>query len=373
MDTLIAWRNFKLALLYRLICKPFFFRRDPEEVHDRMTKVGEWLGHYRLTRKLTSWLFGYQHPTLGQNLNGINFPNPVGLAAGFDKDALLTDILPSVGFGFIEVGSITALPCIGNPKPRLWRLPLSQSLVVYYGLKNEGCEVIARRLATKKFAIPLGTSVAMTNIPANMDIATAINDYATAFQAFVGIGGYTTVNISCPNTSHDQPFMDPANLDQLLTVLDGIPTSKPIFLKMSPDLEVGQLEKIVAVVRRHRVHGFICSNLTKNRNNPKIIEQKIPLVGSFSGKVVADAADQLLSDLYRLVGRQYLLIGCGGIFTAADAYRKIRLGASLVQLVTGLIYQGPQVISQINRGLVKLLERDGFSSIDQVIGVDQSK
>ncbi|MCL5784555.1 MAG: hypothetical protein M1142_04355 [Patescibacteria group bacterium] len=157
---LVGTRNYLIHFLYQQICKRIFFTLDPEKVHDNMVWIGRLLGSNTLTQNLTGLFFNFSHPSLEQKILGIKFSNPIGLSAGFDKDAQLTNILPSVGFGFAEIGSVTGEPCEGNPKPRLWRLKKSKSLVVYYGLKNQGCEVISKRLQYKKFSIPIGISIA---------------------------------------------------------------------------------------------------------------------------------------------------------------------------------------------------------------------
>jgi len=306
-----------------------------------------------------------------QTIGGIRFSNPIGLAAGFDKNAQLTRILPCVGFGFEEVGSITGEPCVGNPKPRLWRLPKSQGLVVYYGLKNDGCEAIAKRLRNEHFKFPVGVSVAKTNNSQTVDVQAGIADYEKAFRAFLDIGDYFTVNISCPNAFGGEPFSSPEKLDALLACLDTIETPKPIFLKMPADISTYELDALVAVADRHRVHGFVLTNLTKKRDRPEIVQDEIKGLdkGGVSGKPVYDASNKMISHLYKAVGKRYVIIGCGGIFSAADAYEKIRCGASLVQLITGMIFEGPQLIGEINCGLVRLLKRDGFSNISEAIGV----
>lgn len=361
-----------LGLIYRRIAKPVFFRRDPEEVHDRVTALGERLGRRLFARKIISGLLNYSHPALAQNILGIKFGNPVGLAAGFDKDARLTDILPAVGFGFAEVGSVTGEPCAGNPRPRLWRLPRSRSLLVYYGLKNDGAEAIVERLKNKKFNFVLGVSIAKTNSPATAETEAGIADYVKAFRKFneAGVGDYYTINISCPNAFGGEPFTDRERLDKLLAALEMVSCVKPIFLKLSPDLSRSEIDDIIVVASRHHVNGFICSNLTKKRDNKNILDQNIPERGGISGKIVAPLADELIKYVYRKTGGKFVIIGCGGIFSAEDAYRKIRLGASLVQLITGLIFEGPQLIGEINRGLVKLLIHDGFKNISEAVGVD---
>jgi dihydroorotate dehydrogenase len=368
-EKIIYLRNSIIHVVYGKILKPIFFRMDPEVVHDRMTNTGKLLGKFWLTRFITKIFFDYQNKSLEQEILKIKFKNPVGLSAGFDKDAELTDILPSVGFGFEEIGSITGHASDGNPKPRLWRLKKSKSLVVYYGLKNKGAEKISDKLEDKKFNFALGTSVAMTNCQDNTDEETAIKDYVKAFSSFVFIGDYITVNISCPNAIGGQPFTNPSALDKLLSAIDKVDCAKPIFLKLSPDLTHTEIDELLKIIKSHRVHGLIISNLTKPRDNVNI-KDDVPEKGGISGKVVEGLSNDLLKYVYSKVGRDLVLVGVGGIFTAEDAYRKIRLGASLVQLITGMIFEGPQTISEINRGLVELLKKDGFKNVSEAIGVD---
>jgi dihydroorotate dehydrogenase len=361
---------------YKEVLKPLFFQLDPELVHDRMTNFGHELGRFELSRRLTAALFDFADPRLEQTIAGIKFANPIGLAAGFDKNAALTDILPDVGFGFEEIGSITGRPCAGNPKPRLWRLPASQALVVYYGLKNDGADIISERLKGKPFRIPIGVSAAKTNDKLTADPAAAVADYAHVVEKFRGIGDYLTINISCPNAYGGEPFTDPQLLDGLLAKVDELAdlpdgkAGKPVFLKLAVDLTQTQLDELLAVVDKHNITGLVCSNLTKKRTNLRLRDAVIPEKGGISGKAVQELSDEQIKYIYAKTKGKYVIMGVGGVFSAEDAYRKIRLGASLVQLITGMIYEGPQLIGAINRGLVALLERDGFSSISQAIGVD---
>ncbi len=366
----IIIRNKVIKFFYQNLLKPVYFLMDPELVHDRMLAFGRFLGRTSMLRSLVSAFFGYSNPQLEQEILGIKFKNPVGLAAGFDKNAMLVDILPSVGFGFMEVGSITGEPCQGNPKPRLWRLKQSKSLVVYYGLSNYGSEAISAKLAGKTFDIPLGTNVAKTNIKATDDIAVGVADYAKAFKKLAVIGDYFTVNISCPNTSGGEPFLEAENLEKLFVELDKIETKKPVFVKLSPDISDIELDGIIQVCKNHRVHGFICSNLTKRRDNSKILDRAVPPKGGFGGKIVEELANQLVKKVYQKSEGRFVIIGCGGVFTAEDAYKKIKLGANLIQLITGMIYGGPQTISEINQGLVELLKKDGYKSIPEAVGVE---
>jgi len=377
-----------MGFMYGFFLKPILFIFDPEDIHDLFLSVGKFLGRFSLLRWKTRMWFGFSDKMLEQTVLGIHFKNPVGLSAGFDKNAELTDILPEVGFGFEEVGSVTSFPCMGNKKPRLWRLPKSRGLVVYYGLKNRGCEEISKRMAKKTFPkdrpwgkFPVGVSVAMTNRAENLDIGVAVGDYAKAFGAFINIADYITVNISCPNTLGGAPFLEPENLDKLFSKLDTIKNAKPIFVKMSPDKTFSEVDAILEILKKHRVSGIICSNLTKKQDNLNIIDKNVPNVGGVSGKPVQKLSDDLLSYIYKKEvlnsqntangqDKRFVLVGCGGIFSAEDAYQKIRLGASLVELITGMIFVGPQLISEINRGLVELLHRDGFSNISEAIGAD---
>lgn len=369
-DFLIEIRNGLIAFVYRWVLKPIFFMMDPEKIHDFFVATGVFLSKFWLTRVLTKLWFGYSNAALRQHILGMDFKNPIGLAAGFDKNAQLTKLMPFVGFGFEEVGSITGEPCEGNPKPRLWRLPKSKSLVVNYGLKNDGCVAVSKRLAHEKFIFPVGISVAKTNSPDTCEMQQGIDDYVKAFKHFTHIGGYFTVNISCPNAYGGQPFTDPEKLEKLLAALDPVPTHKPVFIKFSPDITRENLDRILEIAQKHRIHGFVCTNLTKKRENKMIVDGEVPAQGGISGKVVENLANGMIAHIYKKTKGKYCIMGLGGVFTAEDAYRKIRLGASLVQMITGMIYQGPQVVSAINEGLVKLLKKDGFKNISEAVGVD---
>lgn len=368
MNFIVDLRNKILGFLYKNVLKSVFFLIDPEIIHNRMILTGRFLGSNFIFRGLTALAFSYSNPKLEQEILGIKFKNPIGLAAGFDKNARLTDILPSVGFGFAEVGSITAEECAGNPGKRLWRLKKSRGLVVNYGLKNDGCDKIKERLKDKKFKIPVGISIAKTNSSKTVDVEADMADYAKTYRDFADIGSYYTINISCPNAYGGEPFTDPAKLEKLLAELEKTKISRPVFIKLSPDLEKNQIDEILKVIARYKINGIICSNLTKNRDNKKIIDSEIPAQGGISGKVVEDLANELIKYIYQKTGNRYVIIGCGGVFCAKDAYKKIKTGASLIQIITGMIFEGPQVVSEINAGLVKLLEKDGLKNISEAIG-----
>ena len=372
----IKIRNSIIEFFYCNIFKQIFFKIDAEKVHNHMILLGGILGSNILFRKTVSLGFNFSNPMLKQNICGIDFENPVGLAGGFDKDAKIVEIVPSVGFGFTEIGSITGEPYAGNSKPRLWRLIKSNGIVVNYGLKSDGCEAVAKRLSKKEqgqtYKIPLGVNVAKTNSPDTIDPEKGINDYLKVLQSFFYIGDYFTINISCPNSYDSQPFTEPHLLNLLLQEINKFNIEKPVFLKMPPDLAFEQIDKIIELAEQYNISGFICSNLTKDRNNPEVIPEEINKVpediGSISGKPIEKMANDLIAYVYKKTKGQKVIIGCGGIFSAEDAYRKIKLGASLLQLITGMIFKGPQLISQINLGLCDLLKKDGFKNIKEAIG-----
>lgn len=356
-DFLVHLRNRLFSASYRIVFRPIFFAIDPEKIHDWMTLVGRVLGSNPVTRFFNRVLFDYSNPALEQTLLGIHFKNPLGLSAGFDKNAQMIKLMPCVGFGFEEVGSITGEPCAGNPKPRLWRHKDLKSIRVYYGLMNDGCLAIAKRLKGQKFTFPVGTSIAKTNNPETCETEAGIADYLKAFKAMAHIGAYSTINISCPNAFGGQPFTDLKKLEALLIELDKVETKKATFLKLSPDLSEEEVVGILDVASKHRVDGYVCTNLTKKHSFGN---------GGLSGKAVADLSNQQIRWVYKKTKGKALIIGCGGIFSAEDAYEKLKAGASLLQLITGMIYEGPQVLSEINQGLVELMKKDGYTSIAQI-------
>lgn len=370
-EHLISFRNKTTSVLYKNITKPLAFQLDPEKVHDHFTRLGKQLGKNAITRGITSAAFSYHNPMLSQTLAGIHFPNPVGLAAGFDKNAELVDILPSVGFGFAEIGSITGEYCEGNPKPRLWRLPKSKSIIVYYGLKNEGAECISTKLANRVFQIPIGISAAKTNSKDTVALENGIEDYCKVLDCFRIIGSYYTMNISCPNTFGGQDFSDPKRLEKLFNAMVKKKLfCKPVFLKLSPDLSLKELDALITLALKYPVTGMICSNLVKKKENACIHDDDMKqwVCGGLSGKPVLRHAYKHVAHIYQKTHGRLLVIGCGGIFTAEDAYAYIKNGASLVQLITGMIYEGPQVVSAINQGLVALLKKDGYKNISEAVG-----
>lgn len=373
MNVLIAIRNGIVRTLYKGVCKPLLFLMDPEDAHIGAVALGKLFGKTAFMRFLTRALFSYSHESLSQTIHGMQFKNPVGLSAGFDKNAHLADILPDLGFGFAEMGSVTHEPCEGNPRPRMWRLKKTRSLVVNYGLCNDGSSVIKKRLSGKQFRIPVGISIAKKNCRENAALPAGVREYTEAYNALKDAGAYMTLNISCPNTYGGMPFTDPDHLDALLQAIVPMRSKKPIFLKLSPDMPENDIDRVVDLAMRHGIEGLICANLTKQRENPAIVETSVPPKGGISGPAAKRKANACIERCYRRAGGKLTIIGVGGIENAEDAYRKIRLGASLVQLITAMVFEGPQVMNEINRGLTRLLKRDGFASISEAVGVDAGK
>ena len=353
--------------LYQKTVKPLLFTIDPEKVHDATLLAASTSGKIAPLRWLVKKSWSYRDSSLTQTVDGIYYVNPIGLAAGWDKDAKAISLMEPIGFGFSEVGSITQHPYAGNEGTRLWRLPKSSSIAVYYGLKNQGVDTIAPRIAKTNSTIPVGTNIARTNSP-NCDDAASIEDYAYSFKKLSHIGDYFTINVSCPNTFGGQPFHDKKRLDLLLSRLDTIKTKKPVYIKLSPDITFKERQAIAKLAFTHNVQGFICGNLTKNRTLRSIYDENIPDVGGLSGKVVEELSNRLISDMYTLTNGQKTIIGLGGVFSGKDAYKKITLGASLVQLITGLIYQGPQCVGDINKELACTLKNNGYNNVQEAVG-----
>jgi len=356
-------RNKITNFSYQKIAKPIMFLQDPEKTHKRAILAGKILQSNFVTREITSALFNYQNKILEQKIHGIHFKNPIGLAAGFDKNAEIITTMEKIGFGFTEVGSITAKACAGNSGTRLWRLPERESIRVNLGLNNKGADEISKRLAGKKFGIPVGISVAKTNCKETADREEGIKDYIETLKKFKNIGSYFTINISCPNAFGGQPFNDAESFEKLIKEVAKLKIKKPMLIKMSPDLTEENVTQLIEISKKYGVTGFICSNLTKKHEFES---------GGLSGKAVSEKADKLLSQIYIETKGKMTLIGAGGIFNTQDAYRKIKLGANLLQIITGMIYKGPGLVSEINIGLVEQLKKDGYENIKEVIGASHN-
>lgn len=361
---------------YRFALKPVLFSFDPERIHDLFLNIGELLGKSSMLKALTRFAFDYENDMLRQKICGLDFRNPVGLSEGFDKDGRLINILKDVGFGFMQVGSLTLNPYDGNPRPRLKRLKKSKSIWVNYGLKNIGVEKISERLLKRKDAdFLLSASVAKTNCKATADKNCGIKDYIECFEYLnqAGAGDFYTINISCPNAFGGEPFTDAKSLDELLSkMFKNKKFVKPVFIKMPIAIEWAEFEALLDVVVKYPISGVIISNLLKDRSTIHLEDELSLNGGGLSGRLLFKKANEYIVRTFKSHGDRLKIIGVGGVFSAEDAYEMIGNGASLVQLITGMLFQGPQLIGNINEGLVKLMKRDGFKSISEAVGVKNS-
>jgi len=364
----------KIWYLYRLIIKPILFLINPETVHNLITDLGEVMGKVGLIRAISSWLLNYKEPRLSQKIKGISFENPIGLAAGFDYEARLTQLLPSLGFGFSTAGTITNMPYEGNPTPRLGRLPKSKSLMVNKGFKSTGAEAVSKRLSGMKFDFPFGVSIGRTNSEKLKNQKDSVDDIVSAFKTFEKAkldNAYYELNISCPNLIHgDISFYPPKNLEALLTAVDKLKINKPIFVKMPIEKGNKEISAMLQVIVRHNIQGVIFGNLQKDRKNSKLDKEEVKKfkVGYFSGKPTYERSNELISLAYKKYKSKLVIIGCGGVFNGRDAFEKISRGASLVQLLTGMVYEGPQLAQQINFELIDILEKKGYKDLSEAIG-----
>jgi dihydroorotate dehydrogenase subfamily 2 len=342
------------AAVYQQVLKPIFFLFDPELVHNQMVKTGSLIGRVSGLTTITGWCWNYTSPTLAKQIDGIRFPNPVGLSAGFDYNGNLTDILPAVGFGFHTIGTVTLESYDGNATPRLGRFPNSKALLVNKGLKNLGAKAIIAKLRSKTFQIPVGISIASTNRSFKNETE-QIENIVTCFKLFEKSAvahAYYELNISCPNTFGGEPFTTPEKLKRLMHKMDALHLKKPLYVKMPIDQGKNETLQLLEVLANSKVQGVIFGNLTKDRKNPDVapadrltwLEKK----GNLSGKPTQHRSNSLIALTKKHYRKRFTIIGTGGIFSGPDAAEKMKLGADLVQLITGMIYQGPQLIGEIN-------------------------
>lgn len=360
--------------LYSTSVRPLLFRLDPETAHRGAIGLGAGFGWAAGAMRAITHI---DRPRLETRIAGLQFPTPIGLAAGFDKSGTAIAALAALGFGSVEIGSVSIDPSAGNPKPRLWRLPQDEAIVVHYGLPNDGASAIATRLARTHVPVPLGINIVVTNRgPGAAPLAAdgIIGEYVAASRLLAPCADYLMLNLSCPNTVDGRDFFaDRAHLDACLDAFEDIELHLPVFLKISPLGGVAAIERVLAASSgRAFISGFMF-NLPpvkpEGMRTPGSIWRGMP--GAVSGPPAAALADICIRETYRRMDRKrHVLIGAGGVSTAEDAYAKIRSGASLVQLFTALIYRGPGVVRAITTGLAKLLERDGIANVADAVGVD---
>jgi dihydroorotate dehydrogenase len=359
---------------YSRFIRPLAFRLDPETAHHLAVAAGARLGRAAEAMRAVMCV---DDDRLATKVDGLHFPTPIGLAAGFDKSGSAISALAGLGFGSIEIGSVSLDPSEGNPKPRLWRLPEDKAILVHYGLPNDGTDVIAKRLARIRLPVPLGINLVVTNRGAGAAPLKAdqiIDEYVAAAKAMAPHADYLMLNLSCPNTVDGRDFFaDAGHLDACLTALGEVRLRLPAFLKVSPLGGIEAIERLlVAADGRDFVSGFMF-NLPPVKPEGMRTRERVwrDLPGAVSGPPAAALADFCIRETFRRMDRKrHVLIGAGGVSSAQDAYDKIRLGASLVQLLTALIYQGPGVVRSITKGLAQLLARDGVKNVADVVGAD---
>lgn len=346
-------------VLYSLI-RPALFRLEAEKAHGFALTALKLAGYERAP----AW-----PASLASEVAGLAFPNPVGMAAGFDKDGEVPDALLGLGFGFAEVGSITPLPQSGNPRPRLFRLVEDRAVINRMGFNNGGAQDAVYRLEARA-AKP---GVVGINIGANKDSTDRVADYAIMARLMAPLARYLAVNISSPNTPGLRALQDESALTGLLDAVieardAACPAGKrpPVFLKVAPDLEPADIDAIARIAIERKLGALIVSNTTISR--PPLASALRGETGGLSGAPLRDLAQQRLRDFRKATGGAVPLVGVGGIATAEDAWARIRAGASLVQLYSAMVYEGPGIARVINKGLIELMKRDGFTSIAEAVG-----
>lgn len=365
--------------MYRSL-RPLLFRLDAERAHHMGMTAGRLL--QRFSPAFVESRYAFADPGLHLSVAGLNVRSPVGVAAGFDKNAELVPFWEQLGFGFAEVGSVTAKPSSGNPRPRAFRLPEDEAIINRMGLNNDGAEAVAQRLreVKQKTAFPIGVNIAKTPDESILGDE-AVEDFRHSFHMLAPLADYVALNVSCPNTADGTTFEEAGALDALLASIFAERSAQrqdvPVFVKLSPPESAqmtydSRLEELVEIARSHGVAGFIASNTAPDRQGLRTPASELERIGAggLSGAPLAERSTRLVRYLYRATDGELPIIGVGGVNSAEAAYHKIRNGASLVQLYTALIYEGPAIVKEIKEGLVRLMDADGYGSLNQAIGID---
>lgn len=364
-------------MVYRSLVRPLLFSLPPETAHELALSF--------LAAKPISNFVARRYepgPSLPITCFGLSFNNPVGLAAGFDKDGVALKGLAALGFGFIEAGTVTYHPQPGNPRPRLFRLPEDRALINRAGFNNSGAAAFAKRVESQRPNCVLGVSIGKSKVT---PLDQANEDYLASFEIVYNVADYVAVNVSSPNTPGLRELQQSEQLSSLLSALQmhnrvlqqvyQRQRPRPLLVKLAPDLTRGQLELIVDVIVRLQIDGIIATNTTITRDHLRTDQKQVAACGEggLSGAPLRDRATRIIAELYRLTGARIPIIGVGGVFTAEDAWEKIAAGASLIQLYTGFIYRGPGIAREINQGLRRILSREGFVNLQEAVGCRAEK
>ena len=342
------------------VLRPFLFKLDPETTHDLAIKS---LKFNYLPRKMFEV---EDEQILNIELLGKNFPNPIGLAAGFDKSGEVYNSLLKFGFGFIEIGTVTPLKQFGNPKPRIFRLEDDSALINRLGFNNDGIEIIKNRIKSEKKKGVVGI-----NIGPNKNTKDQKNDFCIGLKNFFDIADYITINISSPNTEGLRDFHDQEKLEDLLLALNKIKSENkiniPLLLKISPDIKDNHISEIADTAIKNDISGIILTNTT-NSNKDKLISDFKKEEGGLSGEPLQQISTNMIKKFYKQLNGKIPIIGVGGVNSGKSAYKKIIAGASLLQLYTGLVYKGPSIVKNIKKELIQILKVEGLNNIKDAIG-----
>lgn len=339
--------------MYRYFVKPFLFLLDPEQAHHFTTKILTFVLDFPGIKLIFKSLFLVKDDNLSKEIWGMKFPNPVGLAAGFDKDGKYFEAMSTLGFGFIEIGTVTPKPQSGNDKPRLFRLPKDRALINRMGFNNDGVDAMAKRMQSRvKSNLIIGGNIGKNKTTPNEE---AVNDYLICFEKLYSMVDYFVVNVSSPNTPGLRALQEKEPLSKILNALMASnrqkPTIKPILLKIAPDLTDGQLDEIIEIVSETAIHGIIATNTTLDRSQLTSDHNHIG-AGGLSGQPLTDRSTEVIRYIHQKSAGKIIIIGVGGIASPADAQAKLAAGASLIQVYTGLIYEGPTLVKKILKSLI---------------------
>ncbi len=342
--------------MYRYFLRPIFFLFNPETAHNLVFLLLKWSFRVPGVPQLMRSLNRVEHTSLQSEVAGLRFVNPVGLAAGLDKNAVVMHQMAALGFGFIEVGTVTPRPQAGNPKPRMFRLPLDRGLINRMGFNNDGVEAVAHRLQNRPTDVVVGANIGKNKDTPNEE---AVKDYLLCFSRLFDLADYFVVNVSSPNTPGLRALQDKEPLLELLHALmennRSRPMQKPIFLKIAPDLSTSQLDDIVEIVQQSGISGVIATNTTLSREGLQTARAVIEGIGAggLSGKPVKSRSTEVVNYLHVKSKGSFPIIASGGIHDAADALEKMQAGASLVQVYTGFVYEGPALVRSIFKSLIQ--------------------
>lgn len=340
--------------MYKFLIRPILFLFDPEAVHHFTFNLLKFKGKVPGFKIFTSWLFNYENVRLEKKILGLTFKNPVGLAAGFDKDAKLIDELACFGFGFVEIGTLTPKPQAGNDKPRLFRLPEDKAIINRMGFNNQGVYSAVERLKKRKSDVIVGGNIGKNKVTPNEK---ALDDYAQCFETLYPYVDYFVVNVSSPNTPGLRELQEKEPLQKLLSYVKQLSLSKekqkPVLLKIAPDLSDSQLDDIVDILKQTQTDGVIATNTTISRENLQSTSAQIAKIGAggLSGAPLSNRSNEVIAYLRKQLGKDYPIIGVGGIMSAADAKEKLKAGADLVQIYTGFVYEGPGFVKEVLKQL----------------------